>query len=316
MANFLVFVNVTTQQRPYVDPVPWKLFLSSMDDATTIPLTDRAGQVLLQKGFTGLGVVPIELTVGSTPGVAGGLVRGVEIVTRDIALPVKVWGNTEMHKREAVAALADLTDPDADMTDAGNFKVVCVSPSGTREIVVAYRGGLEDILDGLPVPEKFVLDLLATNPYARDQRASTKTFTLGEGEPFLTEEGSSYVWPRKLSSSRVSGSGITLDMASAVKVYPTLTLRGPFTSALITTDTGLRIDVPGGLTVGQTLQIVTDPRGRSIRMNGAQAAGRLSLSSRLVPFSRGVNTLSVDAPGATSATKLTLEWRGQHRSIL
>jgi hypothetical protein len=317
MSNY-VLVQVAPPPPPVVpvEHFPWKLFLSSMDGATTIPLTDRTGQVLLQSGFLGLGVPPVNVVVGSVPGIEGGLVEDVQILARNPVLPVKVVGRDEAHKMQAIQQLRDLTDPSVSMTSDGNFKIVSLTPAGTRELTVAYRGGLEGDNHGQVRPELFVLELTAVDPYARDRDAVTRTFSLGQGDPFLAAASSTdSLWPRSLAPSTVIGDGMAVDMASAVPVYASVALRGPCDSALIESDSGLRLEVPAALTAAQTLQIVTDPRARSIRLNGAQAAGRLALGSRMVPFRRGANTLSVTAPGATSQTQLTLSWRGGHRSM-
>jgi len=314
--NF-VLINVAPPQvdsRP--EHFPWKLFLASLDDSLTIPLTDPRGQVLLQRGFLGLGVPPVDIAIAATPGVAGGLIQDVQVITREPVLPVKVWGKSESHKMEAIQQLRDLTDPEVGMTRDGNFKIVCETPGGVRELTVAYRSGLEGDNHGLAASELFVLGMVAADPYARDRDPIAREFTLGGlAEPFLAVAGTDHPWPRALAPSTVIGEDMQVDMASAVKVFPTISLTGPSDSALITSDTGLRIEVPAPLLTGQTLRVATSPRSRSIRLNGAPAAGRLSLASRLVPFQRGMNMLDVEVPGATSATKLSIEWHGGHRSM-
>jgi hypothetical protein len=66
---------------------------------------------------------------------------------------------------------------------------------------------------------------------------------------------------------------------------------------------------------GSTLRIVTSPRRKSVRLNGAPAAGLVARGSVLQPFTIGPNLLSVTAPGATDVTSLRLVWRGMYRSL-
>ncbi|BDZ40829.1 hypothetical protein GCM10025865_01280 [Paraoerskovia sediminicola] len=274
--------------------------------------------VLAQRGMLGLGVNPSEPTMSGTPGADGAAVTGVTYGTRPVALPLLFVAPDDKQATlwAAVQKVRDITDPARGMARDGNFRLVCSSPSGVRQITLVYRSGLEGDDQEMFGVDRAVLDCLAPDPFARDRDERTLTFPLGTVEPFLSDApGTDLPWPRALAPTTVIGDDMRVDMTSAVPVYPTIEVTGPVDSVLITSDTGLRIDVPGGVPSGQTLRIVTDPRGKSIRLDGALAAGMLARGSRFEPFTAGENRLDVAAPGATSDTLLAITWRGGHRGL-
>ncbi|MCR1983523.1 hypothetical protein NSA53_14905 [Cellulosimicrobium cellulans] len=316
----IILVSVRTlppEERPR--NFTWSLWLESMDGRTVIPLThtDSLGHVLLQSGFLGLGVPPVDLAIGVTPGVPGGSVEDVTVLARDITLPLKVWGNTDAEKWGHIQALRDLTDPEVEMQREGNFKICSATPTGPRELVVAYRGGLEGDMHGQAYSERIVLDLVAPHPYARDRERRTLPFPLSGGGPFLAPAGTDHPWGSlKLSPSTLISNDMPVDMPSAVKVWPEIELDGPAPEgATIIADSGLHLVIDGAIPAGSTLRVVTDPRGRSARLDGVPAWQMISLASRFRPFTRGTNRLDVEVPNASGGATLRLGWRGGYRSM-
>lgn len=286
------------------------MWLESWDGSQQVDLS--SGPVRWRSGAVGLGTPPVSTYMSAAPGMAGSLVTDVATLSRPVLLPLTVGGDSWEQTWGAIQRIRDLTDPTNGVGPDGSFRLVARSASGTRQLGLAYRGGLEG--DGSPsqVRQNLVLDLVAPQPFAEDRAEQTQPFVLAqESAPFLGG-----VWGSiHLVSSAVAGANTPVNMASAVPVYPTIEITGPADSVLITADSGLRISVPGGVDAGQTLRIVTDPRRKSIRLNGAPAAGSLSLDSRLVPFGLGTTLVDVVAPGATGATLLRLTWRGLHRGL-
>lgn len=315
----LVSVNETERvERPR--HFAWDLWLESMDGATVIPLTHQhaIGQVLLQSGFQGLGVPPVDLAIGGTPGVDGGYIEDVSTLSRPVLLPLKIWGKTDAHKWAAVQALRDLTDPTVGMTPDGSFKIVSDTPTGKRELTLAYRGGLEGDMRGNAAPEQIVLDAIAVDPFARERGERVLPFPLATGGIFLTRAADTdHPWGTlKLSPSTVIGSDMHVVMPSAVPVWPVVSITGPAPDgATIVSDSGLHLVVNGAIPAGQTLRVVTDRRARSARLDGAPAWGMISRASRFAPFAKGDQVLDVTVPGASGATMLRLGWRGGHRSM-
>lgn len=320
------FILATVRQPPPLPPRLVRdsrnLWFESMDGTVVIPIArdGHPGPWRLLPDHDGLGVAPTELDLGATPGVPGGHVAGVITTSRPTVLPLSLRTTNQAEQWERVQELRDLTDPTVGMTRDGNFKLVCSSASGTRELVLAYRAGLEGKSMDLPHYERVVLTAVAVQPFALDrEERSVEFFIADEDRGFLAassgDTSADVFSDLELSPSEVIGEDMPVAMTSAVPVYPTIEITGPADSVLITADTGLRIDVPTGVDAGDTLRIVTDPRAAAIRLNGAPAAGKLALGSRRVPFAPGENRIDVAAPGATSDTMLRLTWRGAHRSL-
>lgn len=306
------FVLVSPRSAP-VAPVRTPdvlMWLESWDGSKRVDLS--SGPVRWRSGATGLDAPPVSTYLSSSPGMAGSIVSDVTTLSRTVLLPVTIGGDSWVQTWDAIQRLLDITDPTNGVGPDGNFRLVATSPRGTRQLGLVYQGGLEGVGQSSQVRQNRVLSLTAPQPFAEDRNEQTKPYVLEQGTaPFLGGLwGSIY-----LATSAVAGAATPINMASAVPVYPTIEITGPADSVLITAANGLRIDVPGGVPGGQTLRIVTSPRGSSIRLDGAVSAGSLSLDSRLVPFGLGTTEVSVVAPGATTATLLRLTWRGLHRGL-
>lgn len=309
--SFFVLVSPAAAPTPPAARTPDVLmWLESWDGSQRLELS--SGPVRWRSGAVGLGAPPVDIYTAAAPSVPGSVVTDVTTMTRQVLLPLTVGADSWAETWAAIQRLRDITDPTNGVGPDGSFRLVARSANGTRQLGLAYRGGLEG--DGQPsqVRQNLVLDLIAPQPFAEDREEQTRPYVLEQDTaPFLGG-----VWGEiYLVSSAVAGESTPVNMASAVPVYPTIEITGPADSVLITADSGLRISVPDGVEAGSTLRIVTDPRRKSIRLDGEPAAGRLSLDSRLVPFGLGTTLVDVSAPGATSATLLRLTWRGLHRGL-
>lgn len=297
-----------------------RLWLESWDGEVVlpVPLDNYPHALVGQRGFLGLGVNPSNIETAGTPGVAGSRVIDVIRTERPVALPLAFLADDQRDLWATIQAVRDLTDPARGMTPDGNFRLICSSSSGTRQLSLAYRSGLEGEDGEYDGTDTAVLDCVAPMPFAADRFDQTRTFRLASTlVPFLAPAGTDFPWgTRQLSPSTVAGMATPVEMFSAVAVYPVIEITGPADSVLIEAPTsGLRIDVPSGVPDGSTLRIDSDPRSKSIRLDGALAAGMLARGSRLVPFDLGVTLVNVSAPGATSDTVLRLTWRGLHRAL-
>lgn len=304
--------------------------LESMDGTVVIPLDDTAGWIRMP-GSTGLKMPPYEVIASPIPGVPGTMVQDVRVQERPIFIPIYGHSLTsQMSYLQMVDTLFSLVDP-----TNGSFKIVATTVRDVRELVVTYDGGLEGVdggdADGLSWC-KVGLKAVANEPFARAREDSTLEFqVVNNAAPFLgVSGGTDTPWPSMLSTSTVVGTGMEVLITSEVPVYPTLKLIGGMTSFTgtlsplvvgadgVTTRTISQqwsVDVPLGVLAGSTLVLVTDPRSRSIRLDGALAAGRVALGSALRPFYPGKNVLDVTAPGGTEDTRIILSWRNLYRSL-
>lgn len=316
----MTFFVLASARPPVVTPVRVPdviMWLESLDGSVRIDLS--TGPIRWRANAVGLGVPPVDVLMGTSPGMPGATVEDVYTMSRDVLLPVTISGANWVETWSAIQSLRDLTDPsDAADSPDGTFRLVAASPNGTRHLDLTYRGGLED--DGQPsqVRQNRVLDLVAGMPFAQNRQEQTVEFRLvSTPRPFLTAgPGTTRPWGTlAIVSSEVLSGGTPVVLESAVPVYPVLEIVGPGDSVLLTGSNGLNIDVPDGLGSDETMRIVTDPRRPSVRVNGALAAGRLALGSRFAAFGKGTTTIEATIPAATSATRLRMTWRGLHRGL-
>lgn len=306
------------------------IHLESMDGSVVVRLDNTTGWILMP-GATGLRMPPTEVISSAMPGSPGSMVKDVRVQERPVFLPIYNRAPTQRSYLQMMDALRSLIDP---MTNS--FKVVGITVRSLRELVVTYDSGLEGSDDentqGLNW-SKIGIRATAHQPFARarsDRRLEFRVAAVG-ATPFLgVVGGTDAPFPPMLSSTSVIGEGMQVPVDSEVPVYPTLELVGAMDSfvgelspivvspgGVETTVTGQEwlVDVPLGVPSGSTLKMVTDPRARSIRLDGELAAGRVARGSRLRPFYPGLNELSVGAPGGTEDTRIILSWRDLYRSL-
>lgn len=321
------YVLATVQSAPSPEPTAPRdlryLWLESWDGETVIPIAgaDHDGPVQLLADASGLEVAPTAVTLDSIPGVPGGVATGVQTLMRELLLPLRINTATQAEQWAQVQALRDLTDP-ANLTADGSFRLLCASPSGTRQLGLVYRSGLEGDGAELPWTVLRVLDVAAPQPYAEDRDEQSRTFTLGAGSRFLawdppTPDPEAPTFSEvRLSWDVILGDNMPVVIASDVAPYPTLEITGPTGAGVVLeADTGLYLEVPDGVPAASTLRIVTDPRRKSVRLDGVPAAGMIAFGSVFKPLAFGQNLLSITAPGATEDTALRLSWRGLYRSL-
>lgn len=305
-----------------------KLILESLDRSRRIPLDDSMGWRALA-GATGLDMPPMDVVTSLVPGVAGSVLEDVRAEERPVFLPIMVTAGdqTSVTHHALMDELRDLVDP-----LNGEFRVVGVTPRAERELTVVYTGGLEGQYGTTEAGlywRKFGLNATACQPFARDRADRVVEFAMSSGGgPFLGPVGgTNALWPRSLATAAVIGDNMRVTVGSEVPVFPTVELVGPmdsFAGTMRLADATLppfyggmewSVSVPQGVPEGSTLRLVTDPRARSIRMDGQLAAGRVARGSTLRPFYPGVNVLDVSAPGGTDETRVRLLWRELHRSL-
>lgn len=310
------------------EPIP-VLHLESMDGATVIPLDGTAGWIRMP-GSTGLRMAPVEVVSSATPGVPGSILQDTRVQERPVFIPIYGSAATQAEFLDMVKAMRAMIDP---LTR--NFKIVGTSVNGVREMVVRYTSGMEGADDAASEGLKWCkigLNAIAHEPFARARADTTMVFTVVQNaSPFMgVVGGTDAPWPTMLSSSAVIGSGMEITVDSEVPVYPNLELLGPMDSfsgtmspivvmpdgtEMVLTDQQWDLDIQAGVPALSTLVLITDPRSRSIRLDGALAAGKVSRGSKHRPFYPGLNVLDVAAPGGTSATQITLSWRDLYWSL-
>lgn len=311
-------------------PIP-KLTLQSMDGLYEIVLDASSGWIRMP-GATGLKMPPMETVSSRIPGVHGAVLQEVRALPRPVFLPIYCHAETG---HLSFLQMEDLLRRIVDPLGARTFRLIGTTVRGSRELILSYAGGLEGA-DGGDVEGhswcKVGLNATAYQPFASDMVERALTFRVSPGDaPFLgVAGGSDAPFPGMLTSGAVIGDAMTVRVNSEVPVYPPLTLIGPMDSFVgdLTptvvnsdgtttqiTDQAWHVEIPAGVPAGSTLKLVSDPRARSVRLDGALAAGRVKLGSSYRPFYPGLNTLSVAAPGGNEDTRIILSWFEQYRSL-
>ncbi len=304
-----------------------RLTIESLDGRSRIPLDGSTGWWRIA-GSTGLEMPPVDVATAAVPGVAGTALQDVRVAERPVAVPLfTTSGGGHIDHLDMLDAIRSLIDP-----TVGQFRLIGSSARGERELVAVYTGGLEGS-DGRDESgiywRKFGLQAVACQPFAQARTDRVVEFAAsGAGGAFLGAAGGTDApWPRALSSSAVVGDNMSVTVASEVPVYPTVELVGPmdsFTGTVSLADatmppfyggTTWSVSIPAGVPAGQTFRMVTDPRAKSFRLNGALAAGRVARGSQLTPFFPGLNVMSVSAPGSNENTRVRISWRELHRSL-
>lgn len=307
------------------------IHLESMDGSIVIPLNNTTGWILMP-GATGLEMPPVAVISSPIPGAPGSQVRDTRVQERPVFLPV--YGRSSTSQRSYLQMMDDLRSLIDPMSSS--FKVVGITTRSVRELVVTYDGGLEGS-DGADVKGlswcKAGINATAHQPFARARSDRRLEFRVAAGAttPFLgIVGGTDAPWPTSLASTAVVGEGMEVPIDSEVPVYPMLELVGPMDSFAGTlspivvgpggeettvTNQAWSVTVPAGVPAGSTFRMVTDPRARSIRMDGELAAGLVARGSQLRPFYPRMNELSVAAPGGTEETRIILSWRDLYRSL-
>lgn len=326
------FVLATVTSAPPPAPTSTRdlrtLWLESWDGTTTIPIAgaQHEGPVQLLADASGLEEAPKSVTLDAIPGVPGAVAVSAETLVREPLLPLRIGTDTQAGQWAEKQRLADLTDPDPEkLTRDGSFRLVCSSPSGTRQVGLVRQGGMEGTGTELPWTVLYVLDCVAPQPFAEDRADLTREYSLGSGvDRFLAFDEDDVTAPDfddlELASDVILGEDMPLVIASAVAPYATIEIVGPTgADTVVEADTGLYLSIPDGVPEDSALRVVTDPRRKSIRLItgsvSTPAAGMIAFGSILKPLKFGQNLISVTAPGATEDTVLRISWRGQYRSL-
>jgi hypothetical protein len=301
-----------------------------MDGRVVIPLDNTAGWIRMP-GSTGLEMPPTEVISSASPGVYGSTVQDVRVQERPVFIPIHAHSDTSQASFfQMMDTLRSLIDP---LT--GSFRLVGSTSRTVREMVVTYDGGLEGADGGDSQGlswAKVGLRATAHSPYAQAMEDRSLEFRFVSNAAIFmgVAGGTDATWPTSLSSESVVGSGMQVAIYSEAPVYPALTLIGAMTSfsgtlsPVVTNLDGTTttitqgqwaVDVPLGVAAGSTMKLITDPRIRSIRLDGSLAAGRVARGSTLRPFYPGINILDVTAPGGTEDTRVILSWRELYRSL-
>ncbi|PCN48027.1 hypothetical protein Csp2054_09135 [Curtobacterium sp. 'Ferrero'] len=287
-------------------------WFESMDGSTVIPLNVDAERILMS-GATGLYLPPVDVVTATMPGVPGSWLQETNILEREVFLPMKFASDTAQENFfTSLAEMAGLVTSNwfgQSLGSSGSFRLGVLSSKGERLLDVTYKGGMEGKSGGGDSGtrwEKFGLTLVATDPFFHARERTTFTYQVADGEVFLSSTDAN-PWPRALSASTVIGNGMQMLVRGDVPAWIDMDVSGPATLASVTFP-GTDVVMTSAIPSGSQLSLVTDPRKRSARLNGAVAWSKIAFDSTFAPLMPGSNMVNVSLNSAGDGTSLTVGW--------
>jgi hypothetical protein len=96
-----------------------------------------------------------------------------------------------------------------------------------------------------------------------------------------------------------------------VESWITVEMTGPASSVAISGEGNL-VSIPAGLGNGETVKIVTDPRGRVALFDGVSSWSRIGPSTTWKPLQPGIRQISILVSGSTAATQAVISGPTQY----
>jgi hypothetical protein len=282
------------------------------------------GQIFLRRGPKGLDMIPWDVQVDEYPALDGEVIRAVRGQSREIFLPLTVWGTTRPQMVAAKRRLIKALNPArmsarmpklvvSEFTDAGTYE-------DQREIEVYYAGGLDgdEGSDNGLTWNSFGLVLRSTSPFFSARTDTTSSFYVypelnpffpgGGTQPFVSADG--LTGGMQLVGKPSFVTAITVSNPGDVSSYPTWQIEGPISAPfqLVRAQTDYSpaqsLDVVSlTLTAGQTWTLNTEP-GKLRSVSGAGTSvgwSALATNPQFWALDPGPNDITINglAPGVT-----------------
>lgn len=285
-------------------PITGQLQYHWLDPRGTLRSLNRedSPDLFVPRGSVGLGSAEFDLTTDKYPFFAGSYLRHINTQERDLQIPIFIRNNTLGGLALAVEDLHEWFDTgDEKNRTPGYFRVT--RPDGSvRQLACYFKGGmLGNTEDGGPTWTKYMLDLLAPDPWPTAVDPIVTEYTVAEAASF----------------------GIM--NVGRLPAYPTLTIHGPYDTVNMQnlTNTGA---VGFFYAATSSRSLIVDMRPDELRQGlavqddlGANKISLISLSPGppFWPLEPGANDLFVIFTGSTSSlTKVTFSYLPRYRSLL
>lgn len=250
-------------------------------------------------GLFGMAPRAVRMREGAGDGARWG---GTRRPARPIDVEVKVQASSWRQMSDRLARLSSALDD-----RFGPSKLTVVSPSAgeglARSIEVHYSAGFEGATGGDDAPffQRIPLTLSALTPYWSTSPLSIVWSAAGSVKPFLS--ATSAFFPVRLASSQVLGS-VTLSNPGTVPSPAKWTVTGPGGPITISP-----VGEPGFvINTTLTTEVITVQGGTVTDASGANRYDLLSPAPRLWKIPPGDSTATVTVTGATSTTKVRLDY--------
>lgn len=276
----------------WIDPSNTEYELNDL--AETITLSEIKGEWM--PGF--------EVAISSFPMLAGGRVRQVRTLEREVDVPVVIRCSTRTALYAKIRELAYALDP-----NRGSGRLRRTVGSIVRELWCRYVAGLESLKDEGGNAVRGVLTFQASDPYW--YASSESIATVNTGGSGITWFGRAW-FPFLLERSSVFGS-VTISNGGDVETYPTIIIYGPGENPRMKNmTTGKDMEFSATLARGDSLEVDTRPGYRTVKLNGESRFDLLSGS--LWGLERGNNLVQVEMTGSTDDSTVTISWYERYNS--
>lgn len=267
------------------------------------------------QGRSGLYMPPVKITEDSLPGLGGAggsRLRDQLYDSREIDLPLYLHCqdySTLWSRYSEIESWFRVRHDSSGRPIPGRLRVK--RPDGSeREISCVYSGGLEGA-EGQDVSgpnfRRMMLVLRASDPLWSARNPTLLVFTMVAGTTFF----STPFLPVHLGASEVATGAVAANPGEEL-TWPVWQIVGPGVNPILTNNTtGLSLGLTLALTAGQSITIDTRPRQKTI-INDQTTANLYSAlapgSATMWPLQPGDNTIQVLMSGATSASRLNLQF--------
>lgn len=231
---------------------------------------------------------------------------GVHGVFRKDRLPFTIGGiippdtpagaDTWLGRQAKLLAVTDAMSSDA---------VLAWTPSEAPAVQIGFRQQQPTRITGTR-PKTFLVAGVAEDPLIYSQALNSVVLNPAAGVGGFTSPLRSL-----LTSSATAAGAITATNAGRSATWPVFTLAGPITNPVITGPTGAKLAFIYTLATGETLVIDTNPRRRSILLNGTgNRYGALDWTqSTWFALAPGANVINLGAAVFSAGASLTITWR-------
>lgn len=291
------------------DPTPQVPYLTwtSPDGNLEITLSDPGGPwgVTTLPGATGFGMPEFTYYETASPSFDGSTVRGVRAESREINLPLVLWGANRAQCLENFHGVVGAMNP-----RNGPGTLTLTTPDGNaRSIFAYYNGGLvgkDDDAEWGMTHMSAVIVLKCPSPYFLGTPTS-QTLRTAYGDTFFP------LLPVGLVSSQILGNSTLVNDGDA-EAFPVYTIVGPVTNPqIINSTTGTQITLNTSLTLGQEVTIDTREGAKTVlRSDGANLYPYLATGSALGALDPGANDMTFNMQGATTDTSVTVTFQKRY----
>lgn len=293
------------------------------------------GNIWLNEGAKGLDMPTFDVQVDEFPNVAGSVPRSARGASREIFLPLTLWGDSREEAVELKRRLRRALPPTRMFKRMAKLVVAEADATGLyepqREIEVYYDSGLE----GAEGEEngrnyfRYGLVLQATDPFFRatsDVRVpfvtyvDVRKFFPPEAEPFVSPDGVSGGF--KLTPDPVFTTSMTINNPGDEPAYPTWTfvgpLEGPFNlvrAATSFSDEEVLAVSSLSLDAGDLATLVTEPGRVSISTSAGATSTwtSLSVNPHFWALDPGDNAVEiVGLPAGVEPTSVSISFRPKY----